>query len=334
AERLLREPLITAGSVDAVDAARKAVPHPQASVLRVVREPAYVPREQPAARVLDDDAVRAETAEPEVSRPDVGATVGQAGDCEDEVRWLLLGHRRRVSHTGSVRIARHRARGIRPAVDSIRRVARRIGAGGRRPGLGAALRVDIGRDEAVVPASVRELRSDAAVMQFGRSIDSAEPDVASSRIERDAAIVGSDEGDTSAGADSVERRMPVLDEPGASDLTVALRVAGVIRVPQGEAVVAAKPDVLRLRVPDDSMDGAQLLATSWLGWNDARPAEDVVVDDVQLARSVQRHAIGVAALVDRRIRTLPVPVVLATVRLVVPASLVPHEDRIRRATGD
>src|SRR5436305_1113133 len=103
----------------------------------------------------------------------------------------------------------------------------------------------------IPPAAVRELRGDAADVQLGRPADAAEPDVAGQRIERDAAIVRSDEGRASARADPVEGRMPVLGDSRAGLLAVALRVARVGPVAEGEAVVPAEPDVIRLRIPDD-----------------------------------------------------------------------------------
>src|SRR5205814_9748362 len=117
-------------------------------------------------------------------------------------------------------------------------------------------------------------------------------------IESYPPIVAGDEVSASIGTHAVERRMPVLDEAGAVELTVALRIPCVVPVAEGIAVVAAKPDVVRLRIPDDAEDVAELFATSWFVENEAGPAEDVVVDDGQLARGIDPHAIGIAALVD------------------------------------
>src|SRR2546423_331606 len=126
----------------------------------------------------------------------------------------------------------------------------------------------------------------------------------------------------------------MLDEPGAGELTVALRVARVVCITEGVTVVAPEPDIVLLGIPDDAQDVAKLLAPSRLVPDDVRTAEDVVVSDGQLPVGIDGHAIRVAALVDGRIGVGTVPVALAIVLHAAVPALVAHEYRVRRTAGD
>src|SRR5947199_7459834 len=95
--------------------------------------------------------------------------------------------------------------------------------------------------------------------------------------------------------------MHVLEDSGASELTVAGGIACEVRLSEGESMIAAEPHVLRAVLIEDAHDAAELLAASELVSDDGRAAEYVVMHDGD-AGAGQRHLVGVAALVDRRIR--------------------------------
>src|SRR5438132_7516887 len=127
----------------------------------------------------------------------------------------------------------------------------------------------------------------------------------------------------------------MLDEAGARELPVARGVPCVVRIAPGEAVIAAEPEVLRARVVDDPVDRAELLAPIHFGRHDVGTAENVVVNDVQLAGRVDGDAVRVAALVnwwiaeERARLVIGVPITLATV-----LALVADEDHAGGATLD
>src|SRR5207253_1534967 len=94
----------------------------------------------------------------------------------------------------------------------------------------------------------------------------------------------------------VEGGMHVLQDSRATELTVAGRIPGEVRLAQSEAVIAAEPEVVRAVLIDDAPDAAELLAPAGFGRDDARSAEDVVMHDGdRVAR--QRDSIGVTTLV-------------------------------------
>src|SRR5882672_4309688 len=126
-------------------------------------------------------------------------------------------------------------------------------------------------------------------------------------------------------------------------LAVAGGAAGVVRVAHRVSVIAAEPDeamivriidaVLRATLPDDTEDGAQLLAAGQLVGNHVRTAGDVVMRHAD-AVAAEHDAVGISALVDRRIGQLVV--VAAAVPLVFAVALAVIPDVCARAgaTGD